>query len=105
MPTLSRRTTGSLCAALVAGLVLAASAAGAAPPVGPLPRGPVSTIQTERGQLVAIALPHRAGGKVWRIARAFDGKVVRQVSEGDVGITASSSSARAGPARRPSWSR
>ena len=42
-------------------------------------------IHTQRGQLVAVALPHRAGGKVWRIARGFDSSRLRQVSEADVG--------------------
>jgi hypothetical protein len=57
----------------------------AAPPVGPLPTGPTSTIQTQVGQLVAFALPHRPSGRVWRIARAFDSKVLTQVGEADVG--------------------
>ena len=56
-----------------------------APPVGPLPPGPSSTIVTRRGELVAFALPHRTGGKVWRVARSVDATVLRQVSEGDVG--------------------
>jgi hypothetical protein len=56
----------------------------ASPPVGPLPKGPTSTISTEKGQLVAFALPRRADGRVWRVARKFDARVVRQVSEGDV---------------------
>jgi hypothetical protein len=67
----------------------AAGAAGAtlkdSPPVGPLPAGPTSTIDTQKGQLVAFALPHRSAGRVWRVARKFDAKVVQQVSEGDVG--------------------
>jgi hypothetical protein len=57
----------------------------AAPPVGPLPSGPTSTIQTQVGQLVAFALPHRPSGRVWRIARAIDSKVLVQVGEADVG--------------------
>jgi hypothetical protein len=57
----------------------------AAPPVGPLPSGPTSTIQTQAGQLVAFALPHRASGRVWRIARAIDSNVLVQVGEADVG--------------------
>lgn len=57
----------------------------AAPPVGPLPAGPTSTIQTQTGQLVAFALPHRPNGRVWRIARAIDPKVLVEVSEADVG--------------------
>jgi hypothetical protein len=74
--------------ALAAAAVVAATASLAradAPPVGPLPAGPAATISTQKGQLVAVALPHRAGGRVWRIARAFNGHVVSEVSEADVG--------------------
>jgi hypothetical protein len=69
---------------LVALLALAAPASATAPPVGPLPKGPTSTITTGAGQRIAVALPHRVG-KSWRIARAFDSRVARQVSEADVG--------------------
>jgi hypothetical protein len=55
-----------------------------APPVKVLPVGPVATVSTQKGQLLAVALPHRAG-KSWRIARSFNAKVVREVSEADVG--------------------
>jgi hypothetical protein len=58
----------------------AAVAGAAAPPVGSLPPGPHS-----RGELVAVALPHRSGGRVWRVARAFDAAILHQVSEADVG--------------------
>ena len=54
-------------------------------PIGSLPAGPVGSIVTQRGQLVAVALPMRSGGRVWRVARRFDGAVLRQVSEADVG--------------------
>jgi hypothetical protein len=67
-------------AAIVAGVALADST-----PVGPLPKGPVSTIQTQKGQLVAVALPHRANGRVWRVARAYNARVLQQVGEADVG--------------------
>jgi hypothetical protein len=73
---------------LTSALALASSAATASAdstPVGPLPPGPVATIQSSKGELVAVALPHRSGGRVWRVARPFDGSVVRQVSEADVG--------------------
>lgn len=66
-------------AATLAGVSLADST-----PVGALPSGPTSTIQTQKGQLIAVALPHRASGRVWRIARNFDSRVLRQVSEADV---------------------
>ena len=64
---------------------LAGSATATAPPVGPLPAGPQSHIQTNRGELVAFALPHRPGGRVWRIARPVNAAILRQVSEADVG--------------------
>ena len=76
-----------LIAVLAAAVALAAAAASRAssPPVGPLPAGPRTTITTKKGELVAVALPRRTGGLVWRIARAFDGTKLRQVSEADVG--------------------
>lgn len=56
-------------------------------PVGVLPPGPVSTISVPRGTLVAIALPApgSASGRTWRLARALDGRVLRQSTEGEVG--------------------
>lgn len=74
-----------LAAISAATLVLALPAVASAPPVGPLPKGPVTSITTRKGQLVAIALPHRVGGLVWRLAHGVDPKVLRQVSEADVG--------------------
>ena len=74
-------------------LAVAGGTALAAPtdstPVGPLPPGPVSTVTTERGQLFAVALPRpkASTGLVWRIARKFDSRVVRQTTEGDLGNT------------------
>ena len=76
-------------AALVAVAALAGATAAAtrasSPPIGPLPPGAHATVTTKAGELVAIALPHRSGGRVWRIARRFDGSVLREVSEADVG--------------------
>jgi hypothetical protein len=70
-------------------VLAAAAAAGtsfaSAPPVGALPAGPTASIATKTGELVAFALPHRGGGRAWRVARAVDGRVLRQVSEADVG--------------------
>jgi hypothetical protein len=34
---------------------------------------------------VSVALPHRSGGRVWRIARAFNGKIVTELTEGALG--------------------
>ncbi|MFL5955074.1 MAG: hypothetical protein ACJ76I_13310 [Gaiellaceae bacterium] len=58
-----------------------------ATPIGPLPSGPTSVIQTQKGELVAVSLPNRANGRVWRIARAFNAGVIAQVGEADVGTT------------------
>ena len=80
------RVVGScVVAAAAAAAIFVGVALASAPPVGPLPAGPSSTIKTTKGQLVAFALPHRSGGRVWRVARAFNSSVVRQVSEADVG--------------------
>jgi hypothetical protein len=56
-------------------------------PIGTLPKGPRSSIASERGTLVAIALPRQkpSSGLVWRLARQVDPSVLRQVSEGEVG--------------------
>jgi len=70
---------------VAAALVLVLPAHAAAPPVGPLPPGPVTTIHTRTGSLVAVALPHRAGGLVWRLARGVNPKVLVEVSEANVG--------------------
>ena len=69
---------------LVAALAMTAAAAATAPPVKYIPIGPVSTIGTQRGQLVSVALPH-AAGRSWRIARQVNPQVLREVSEADVG--------------------
>jgi hypothetical protein len=63
----------------------AATVGATAPPVGPLPAGPTTTVATQAGELVAVALPSRSRGRVWRIARAFDSTVLHEVSEADVG--------------------
>jgi hypothetical protein len=84
MRTLSRTRVGLAVIAAIATLA-AGSALASSPPVGALPTGPTSMIHTQPGQLIAVALPHRAGGKVWRVAGRFDGSKLRQVSEADVG--------------------
>jgi hypothetical protein len=78
----------SLASLVAAATVLGAmvSIAGAsAPPVGPLPRGPVTEVSTPKGQLVAVALQRQSNGRVWRIARSVNAAVLRQVSEANVG--------------------
>lgn len=81
--------TRKLLAVLVAATPLAvvAGAAADSTPVGPLPAGPVTTVTSERGSLVAVALPGQkaSSGLVWRLARRVDSRVLRQVSEADIG--------------------
>jgi hypothetical protein len=74
----------SLLLVLVCALTVVGVATATAPPVKVLPTGPVSTITTQKGQLVSVALPH-AAGKSWRIARTVNAKVLREVNEADVG--------------------
>jgi hypothetical protein len=54
-------------------------------PVGALPPGPVATIEAQSGELVALALPRRSGGRVWRVARRIDANILRQVGEANLG--------------------
>jgi hypothetical protein len=77
----ARLAIGAAAAALMA----ASAAEATSPPVGPLPAGPTSNIVTTRGELVAIALPHRSNGRAWRIVQIGNAGVLRQVSEADVG--------------------
>ncbi|MDX6485056.1 MAG: hypothetical protein QOF43_209 [Gaiellaceae bacterium] len=76
----------SVIAALCAACVFAVSAGATAPPVGPLPKGPVTSIATPKGQLVSVALPSRSGYS-WRLARNVSPKVLVQVSEANVGTS------------------
>ena len=80
----SRRTLAALAAGAAAACLFAAAGLADSPPVGPLPSGPTSTIQTQKGQLVGFALPRRTNGRVWRVARKFDARVVLQLSEATV---------------------
>jgi hypothetical protein len=75
------------CALVIASALLAGTAGAEATSIGPLPSGRTTTIITERGSLVAVALPRqpRSSGLVWRLARPADPAVLRQVSEADVG--------------------
>jgi hypothetical protein len=68
-------------------LVLCGQAAADSTPIGALPAGPVTTVTTGHGSLVAVAVPRQkpSTGLVWRVARPLRTQVVRQVSEADVG--------------------
>src|SRR5437879_1372920 len=71
--------------AAVAVTVAAGSTANAtAPPVGPLPPGPSSPVGTSGGPPGPVALPQRSGVRNWRIARAYDPKVVTEIGEGNL---------------------
>jgi hypothetical protein len=74
----------AMCAVLGAGIARADST-----PIGPLPAGPVASTTTKPGQLLAVALPNTTSTSalVWRVARAFDSNVVREVTEGQVGTS------------------
>ena len=74
----------ALLAAVAAALVFVVAVQASAPPVGTLPKGPVTTISTAKGSLVSIALPSRAG-KSWRLARAVNPRVLVEVAEANVG--------------------
>jgi hypothetical protein len=84
-PTLSSMIALTF-ASLATASALADAARGDSTPVGLLPAGPISTIATTPSQLVAVALPHagKQSSLVWRLARPYDSRVVRQVSEADV---------------------
>ena len=74
-------------AAAAVGAAAATSASADSTPIGSLPKGPTTSIETARGSLVAIALPRQnaSTGLVWRVARRVDARVLKQVSEADVG--------------------
>ena len=76
------RTTVVL--AVAAALAFVSIGSASSPPVGPLPKGPVTTIRTQPGALVAIALPHRSGGLTWRLAGSLP-STIAEVSEANVG--------------------
>jgi hypothetical protein len=76
-----------LLAPLVVALALGAialSARATAPPVGPLPKGPLTTIRVEHGLLFAIALPRTQSGLAWRGARQSDATIARPLDEGEL---------------------
>jgi hypothetical protein len=70
---------------LLAGIAaFAAPSHASAPPVGPLPKSPVTTITTVAQELVSFALPRGQSGLVWRIAHVSDSTVARETAEGDI---------------------
>lgn len=79
-----RDALGAVVPACIAALALGASAQASAPPVGPLPKGPVTTIQVQVGLLFAIALPRPGNGLAWRGARQSDATIARPLDEVEV---------------------
>jgi hypothetical protein len=77
-------TVGLLGLAVAA---LPATASADSTPIGPLPAPRVTTVATTKGALVSVGLKARkpSTGLVWRVARALDKRVVRQVAEAEVG--------------------
>jgi hypothetical protein len=65
----------------IAAVLAAGTARASAPPVGPLPKAAVVHQTVRHGSLVAVALPAAAAGRTWRVARAFDARVVTEVEE------------------------
>ncbi len=60
-------------------------ASATAPPVGKLPKAQLTTVSVAHGGLVSVALPARAAGFEWRLARQVDTNVLRETGEADVG--------------------
>lgn len=76
-----------LAAAAVAVLACAAPSTASAPPVGKLPRSPVTTIRTVSQELIAFALPRGQSGLVWRGKSNTDWHVAKPLTEGEIGDT------------------
>ncbi len=82
--SLQRRRAATLVGIAAALALFVSFASADSEPVGQLPAGSMVTVTVERGDLVSIALPRPTAGRVWRIARPLDAKVLRQVAEGDL---------------------
>ncbi len=77
-----RKRLLALTVVCVAAALSASAASSTAPPVGSLPAGPVTTVKATVGETLALSLPRPdVSGGVWRIARAFDATVAREVGE------------------------
>ena len=52
--------------------------------MGPLPHGPTASVYFAVGESYTARLPQpKVAGRVWRIARPFNGKVVSETREGE----------------------
>jgi hypothetical protein len=79
---LKRVLVGVAAAAALA--IVALSAQASAPPVGPLPRGPVTAIRVQHGLPFALVVPRPASGLAWRGARLSDATIARPLDEGEL---------------------
>jgi hypothetical protein len=70
--------------AALAAAIWASTALASAGPVGPLPNGPTTSVHLAVGKTYVVRLPQpKVPGRVWRIARPFDGKIVSETHEGE----------------------
>lgn len=86
--TRSAYTLAVASLAAVVAAIFTMTAYGSSTPIKSIPSGPVTVTSTSPGQLTAVALPHPGGayrGYVWRLARIYNKRVVREVGEADVG--------------------
>ena len=79
---LRRSLVGVIAVLALGGAALSARAT--APPVGPLPKGPVTTIHVKHGQLFALVVPRPGAGLAWRGARRSDATIARPLDEGEL---------------------
>jgi predicted secreted protein len=64
--------------------VLLPTGIASAPPVGPLPLATRVALTAQSGKTFVVTLPKSSrAGLVWRVARPYDAKVVREVAEGE----------------------
>jgi hypothetical protein len=82
---MSRRSmTGRVVPAAGLAAICVSTALASAGPVGPLPNGPTTSARLPVGKTYTAKLPQpKVAGRVWRIARPFDGKVVGETHEGE----------------------
>lgn len=67
------------------GIASATFARASAPPVGPLPKGPVVDVKAVAGSPIAVALPRAASaGYVWRVAKTPDPRIATEIGEGEI---------------------
>jgi hypothetical protein len=75
----------ALLAILTVAALVVATARSSAPPVGPLPKSPVTRITTFTQELFAFALPTGQSGLTWRGAGNTNVRVARPLTEAEVG--------------------